>query len=135
MSKLHNNIKSAARSAARELVQIADKAFGKGTLMLLDGKTTVPAVATFSSGSIFLDQALGVGGLPRGRLIEVFGPESSGKTTLALHAIAEVQRAGGQCAFIDAEHALDVRYAEACWPAPPRKRNSAGASHCLLARR
>jgi recombination protein RecA len=88
-----------------------EKQFGKGTLMRLgDGgpSATVPVVST---GSIGLDIALGTGGLPRGRIVEVFGPESSGKTTLALHAVAEAQRAGGTCAFIDAEHALDIGYA------------------------
>ncbi len=88
-----------------------DKTFGKGTLIRLGDKEVVP-VETISTGSLGLDLALGVGGLPRGRVIEIYGPESSGKTTLTLHAIAEAQKAGGVCAFIDAEHALDVRYAK-----------------------
>ncbi len=88
-----------------------EKQFGKGSVMKLDEGGDVPPVAVIPSGSIGLDLALGVGGLPRGRVIEIFGPESSGKTTLALHAIAEAQRAGGVAAFIDAEHALDVGYA------------------------
>jgi recombination protein RecA len=93
-------------------VSSIEKAFGKGSIMRLGNEDAlvkdVPAVST---GSISLDIALGVGGLPRGRIIEIYGPESSGKTTLALHAIAEAQRTGGICAFIDAEHALDVNYA------------------------
>ena len=88
-----------------------DKAFGKGTLIRLGDKEVIPTEA-ISTGSLGLDLALGVGGLPKGRVIEIYGPESSGKTTLTLHAIAEAQRAGGVCAFIDAEHALDVGYAK-----------------------
>jgi recombination protein RecA len=88
-----------------------DKTFGKGTLIRLGDKVVVPT-ETISTGSLGLDLALGVGGLPRGRVIEIYGPESSGKTTLTLHAIAETQKAGGVCAFIDAEHALDVGYAK-----------------------
>ncbi len=87
-----------------------DKAFGKGTLVRLGDKVTEP-VEAISTGSLGLDLALGVGGLPKGRVIEIYGPESSGKTTLTLHAIAEAQKKGGVCAFIDAEHALDVKYA------------------------
>lgn len=89
-----------------------DKRYGKGSLMRL-GERPVQEVETISSGSIALDLALGCGGLPRGRVVEIFGPEASGKTTLTLHAIAEVQRQGGTAAFIDAEHALDVVYAKA----------------------
>ena len=88
-----------------------EKQFGKGAIMPLDGKE-VAEVPTIPSGSLGLDAALGVKGLPRGRVIEIYGPESSGKTTLTLHAIAEVQRQGGICAFIDAEHALDAGYAQ-----------------------
>ncbi|WP_419766237.1 MAG: recombinase RecA [Arcobacter sp.] len=88
-----------------------DKAFGKGSLVRLGDKETIP-VESISTGSLGLDLALGVGGLPKGRVIEIYGPESSGKTTLTLHAIAEAQRQGGVCAFIDAEHALDVVYAK-----------------------
>ncbi len=87
-----------------------DKAFGKGTLIRLGDKEVIPTEA-ISTGSLGLDLALGVGGLPKGRVIEIYGPESSGKTTLTLHAIAECQKAGGVCAFIDAEHALDTVYA------------------------
>ena len=88
-----------------------DKAFGKGTLIRLGDKEVIPTEA-ISTGTLGLDLALGVGGLPKGRVIEIYGPESSGKTTLTLHAIAEAQKAGGVCAFIDAEHALDVKYAK-----------------------
>jgi recombination protein RecA len=89
-----------------------EKQFGKGSIMRL-GKEDLPAnIAAISTGSLGLDVALGIGGVPRGRIIEIYGPESSGKTTLALHIIAEAQKAGGQAAFIDAEHALDVGYAK-----------------------
>ncbi|MFD1204218.1 MULTISPECIES: recombinase RecA [Sporosarcina] len=88
-----------------------EKQFGKGSVMKL-GEKTDREIATSSSGSLALDAALGVGGYPRGRVIEIYGPESSGKTTVALHAIAEVQASGGQAAFIDAEHALDPVYAQ-----------------------
>jgi recombination protein RecA len=100
--------KSKALDAA--LSQI-ERAFGKGSIMRL-GKNEQPVeVATVSTGSLGLDIALGIGGLPRGRIVEVYGPESSGKTTLALHVVAEAQRGGGICGFIDAEHALDAGYA------------------------
>ncbi len=88
-----------------------EKAYGKGAIMML-GDEAVIKVESISSGSISLDQALGVGGVPKGRVIEIFGPESSGKTTLALHIIAEAQKKGGLAAFIDAEHAFDRFYAE-----------------------
>jgi recombination protein RecA len=88
-----------------------DKTYGKGTVMKL-GDEAVEKVDAISSGSLSLDIALGVGGFPRGRVVEIYGPESSGKTTLATHAIAEAQKAGGICAFIDAEHAFDKYYAE-----------------------
>ena len=87
-----------------------EKSFGKGAIMRMDGSTALE-VEAISTGSVGLDLALGCGGYPRGRVVEVYGPEASGKTTLALHAIASVQRAGGVAAFIDAEHALDPRYA------------------------
>ena len=89
-----------------------DKQYGKGSVQFLGTKATQP-VSTISTGSLALDLALGVGGLPRGRVVEIFGPESSGKTTLTLHVIAEAQKAGGYAAFIDAEHALDPTYARA----------------------
>jgi recombination protein RecA len=88
-----------------------ERAFGKGSIMRLGQDGKVVEIATISTGSIGLDMALGVGGLPRGRVVEIYGPESSGKTTLALHTIAEAQKRGGICAFIDAEHALDPIYA------------------------
>src|SRR5690348_15569972 len=88
-----------------------ERAFGKGSIMRMGAKGGSEPIEVISSGSLGLDLALGIGGLPRGRIIEIYGPESSGKTTLALHAIAEAQRRGGTCAFIDAEHALDPIYA------------------------
>ena len=93
-----------------EAIRAIHKHFGSGSIMRLDG-SQVQQVDVIPTGSIALDVALGCGGLPRGRIIEIYGPESSGKTTLTLHAIAEAQRAGGVCAFIDAEHALDTEYA------------------------
>lgn len=87
-----------------------DKAFGKGTMVRL-GDRQVEPIDSIATGSIGLDLALGIGGVPKGRVIEIYGPESSGKTTLTLHIIAEAQKAGGICAFVDAEHALDVKYA------------------------
>lgn len=89
-----------------------EKQFGKGSIMRLGSDSVLPDVATIPTGSISLDIALGVGGIPRGRVIEIFGPESSGKTTLALHIVAEAQKKGGIAAFVDAEHALDVHYAK-----------------------
>ena len=97
------------RALEAALTQI-DRAFGKGAVMKLGDKATMEVEAV-STGSLGLDIALGIGGLPKGRIIEIYGPESSGKTTLALHVVAEVQKAGGAAAFIDAEHALDPAYA------------------------
>jgi recombination protein RecA len=88
-----------------------ERAFGKGSIMRMGAKAGDEQIEVIPSGSLGLDLALGIGGLPRGRIVEIYGPESSGKTTLALHAIAEAQRRGGTCAFIDAEHALDPIYA------------------------
>jgi len=93
-----------------EALQVIRKQFGAGSIMRLDGGEVAP-VEVIPTGSLALDVALGVGGLPRGRVVEIYGPESSGKTTLTLHAIAEAQARGGVCAFIDAEHALDTAYA------------------------
>ncbi len=109
---LSNDKSAGERAKALEaaLAQI-DRAFGKGSAMKLGSKETMQ-VETISTGSLGLDIALGVGGLPRGRVIEIYGPESSGKTTLALHVIAEAQRGGGTAAFVDAEHALDPVYAK-----------------------
>ncbi|MCG7216670.1 recombinase RecA [Paenibacillus mucilaginosus] len=98
------------RAALENALRQIEKQFGKGSIMKL-GESTHMQVETISSGSLALDIALGIGGFPRGRIIEVYGPESSGKTTVALHAIAEVQKNGGTAAFIDAEHALDPLYA------------------------
>ncbi len=89
-----------------------DRAFGKGSVMKLGANQKVAEIESVSTGSLGLDIALGIGGLPRGRVVEVYGPESSGKTTLALHIVAEVQKAGGVAAFVDAEHALDIGYAK-----------------------
>ena len=89
-----------------------EKQFGKGSIMKLGTGEALDNVQAISTGSLSLDLALGVGGLPRGRVVEIFGPESSGKTTLCLHAIAEAQKAGGTAAFVDAEHALDISYAK-----------------------
>ncbi|HOW26846.1 MAG TPA: recombinase RecA [Bacteroidales bacterium] len=97
--------------ALQLVIDKMEKEYGKGTIMKL-GDNAVVEVGTISTGSIALDSALGIGGLPRGRVIEIYGPESSGKTTLALHAIAEAQKAGGIAAFIDAEHAFDRFYAK-----------------------
>jgi recombination protein RecA len=88
-----------------------ERAFGKGSIMRLGTQKVQPEIEVVSTGSLGLDIALGIGGLPKGRIVEIYGPESSGKTTLALHAIAEAQKKGGTCAFIDAEHALDPGYA------------------------
>jgi len=88
-----------------------ERAFGKGSIMRMGNKAADAEVEVISTGSLGLDLALGIGGLPKGRIVEIYGPESSGKTTLALHAIAEAQKRGGTCAFIDAEHALDPGYA------------------------
>src|SRR5262245_34658925 len=98
------------KALAAALTQI-ERQFGKGSVMRMGDDTNTPDIETVSTGSLALDIALGVGGLPRGRVVEIYGPESSGKTTLTLHLIAEAQRRGGICAFVDAEHALDVQYA------------------------
>jgi recombination protein RecA len=103
--------KEAKLKALQLTLDKLDKAYGKGTVMKM-GDKTVEEVETISSGSLGLDLALGVNGYPKGRVIEIYGPESSGKTTLTLHAIAEAQKAGGIAAFIDAEHAFDRNYAE-----------------------
>ena len=97
--------------ALRGVMVAVEKQFGKGAVMTLGDEEDPEPVATIPTGSLALDLATGIGGYPRGRVVEIYGPESSGKTTLALHAIAEAQKAGGVAAFIDAEHALDVQYA------------------------
>ncbi len=98
------------RALEAALAQI-DRAFGKGSVMKLGEKGKVVEIESVSTGSLGLDLALGIGGLPKGRVVEIYGPESSGKTTLALHVVAEIQKAGGTAAFVDAEHALDPSYA------------------------
>ena len=103
-----NTDKQRALEAA---LQQIDRAFGKGSVMKLGAAGKIQEIASVSTGSLGLDIALGIGGLPRGRVVEIYGPESSGKTTLALHVVAEVQKAGGTAAFVDAEHALDPSYA------------------------
>lgn len=107
--KAANSEKAKALQAA--LAQI-EKQFGKGTIMRLGEGEKIEDIQVVSTGSLGLDIALGVGGLPRGRVVEIYGPESSGKTTLTLQVIAEMQKIGGTCAFVDAEHALDVQYAQ-----------------------
>src|SRR5882672_6277141 len=104
---MNNQKEKAIATALGEI----EKQFGKGAIMRLGADQAAAEVEVISTGSLGVDIALGTGGLPRGRIVEVYGPESSGKTTLALHVVAEAQRAGGVCAFIDAEHALDVGYA------------------------
>ena len=100
-----------AKALAVALAQI-EKQFGKGTIMKLGAGEVIEDIQVVSTGSLGLDIALGVGGLPRGRVVEIYGPESSGKTTLTLQVIAEMQKIGGTCAFVDAEHALDIQYAQ-----------------------
>ncbi|ADU93672.1 RecA protein [Geobacillus stearothermophilus] len=99
------------QAALEQALKQIERQFGKGAIMKL-GEQVDRKVSVVPSGSLALDIALGVGGYPRGRIVEIYGPESSGKTTVALHAIAEVQKRGGQAAFIDAEHALDPIYAQ-----------------------
>ena len=116
ITPINPNERNAARDAQkRKAIDLAvstiEKQFGKGAILTMDDKAVDKEVEIIPSGSASLDLALGIGGYPRGRVVEIFGPESSGKTTLALHAVAEVQKLGGVAAFIDAEHALDVNYA------------------------
>ena len=103
--------KAAKREALLQAMGRIEKAYGRGAIMMM-GDDSVEDVEVIPSGSVGLNAALGVGGYPRGRIIEIFGPESSGKTTLAIHAIAEAQKQGGICAIIDAEHAFDRFYAQ-----------------------
>ncbi|ACS81172.1 recombinase RecA [Maridesulfovibrio salexigens] len=111
MSKKNANPEDLRKAALSTALTTIERKFGKGSIMRLDSEAShnIPVIPT---GSISLDMALGIGGIPKGRITEVYGPESSGKTTLALHVIAECQRAGGTAAFVDAEHALDVKYAK-----------------------
>jgi recombination protein RecA len=110
MSKMSEKVSEKFKAISAAMAAI-EKQFGRGAVMRMDGETPAEPTQVIPTGSLGLDLATGAGGYPRGRVIEVFGPESSGKTTLTLHAIAQVQRAGGVAAFIDAEHALDVGYA------------------------
>jgi recombination protein RecA len=112
MDKDQEKAAKAKDSALNGALTQIDRQFGKGSIMRMGDENAAVGVAAISSGALSLDLALGVGGLPRGRVVEVFGPESSGKTTLVYHVIAEAQKAGGVCAFIDAEHAMDPLYAK-----------------------
>ena len=107
-----NDINSEKGKALQAALAQIEKQFGKGTIMRLGEGEVIEDIQVVSTGSLGLDIALGVGGLPRGRVVEIYGPESSGKTTLTLQVIAEMQKIGGQCAFVDAEHALDIQYAQ-----------------------
>jgi recombination protein RecA len=116
ITQINPNERAAARDAQKRkaidlAVSVIEKQFGKGAILTMNDKAIDREVEVIPSGSASIDLALGIGGFPRGRVVEIFGPESSGKTTLALHAVAEVQKLGGVAAFIDAEHALDVGYA------------------------
>src|SRR5258705_2761112 len=102
--------KERGRAIDMALTQI-EKQFGKGCIMRLGSKEVLSNIPTISTTSLSVDAALGIGGMPRGRIVEIYGPESSGKTTLALHVVAEAQRGGGMAAFVDAEHAIDPEYA------------------------
>src|SRR6188508_1330734 len=105
-----DDLKERARAIDMAVGQI-EKQFGKGSIMRLGQRGAIAPIGAISTGSISIDYALGIGGLPRGRVTEIYGPESSGKTTLALQVIAEAQKQGGIAAFVDAEHALDIGYA------------------------
>ena len=108
---MSQDLKERGRAIDMALTQI-EKQFGKGSIMRLGSKEVLSNIPTISTTSLSVDAALGIGGMPRGRIVEIYGPESSGKTTLALHVVAEAQRAGGMAAFIDAEHAIDPEYAK-----------------------
>jgi recombination protein RecA len=108
---IDKNKSERAKALAAAIAQI-EKQFGKGSIMRMGENDVAPDIQVVSTGSLGLDMALGVGGLPRGRVVEIYGPESSGKTTLTLQVIAEMQKLGGVCAFVDAEHALDTQYAQ-----------------------
>ena len=100
-----------------------ERQFGKGSIMKLGGENAIQEIEATSTGSLGLDIALGIGGLPKGRIVEIYGPESSGKTTLTLHCVAEEQKKGGVCAFVDAEHALDPQYANCLLYTSPSPRD------------
>jgi recombination protein RecA len=110
---MKNNVNPEKAKALQAALAQIEKQFGKGTIMRLGADEVIEDIQVVSTGSLGLDVALGVGGLPRGRVIEIYGPESSGKTTLTLQVVAEMQKLGGVCAFVDAEHALDIQYAQA----------------------
>ncbi|MBR6739330.1 MAG: DNA recombination/repair protein RecA, partial [Oscillospiraceae bacterium] len=113
MAEKMNSMPAADKKRAIETaMQQIEKLYGKGSIMRY-GDAEAANVEAVSTGSLALDLALGIGGLPKGRIVEIYGPESSGKTTLALHVLAQAQRAGGEVAFVDAEHALDIGYARA----------------------
>ena len=111
LSMENKRINDKQKALDSALAQI-ERQFGKGSIMKLGGENAIQEIEATSTGSLGLDVALGIGGLPKGRIIEIFGPESSGKTTLTLHCVAEEQKQGGVCAFVDAEHALDPQYAK-----------------------
>jgi len=112
LAEQKEKIKEGKERSIKQAIDLIEKQFGKGSIMRMDADAKIPEVEVIPTGSIGLDLALGVGGMPRGRVVEIFGPESSGKTTMALHLIAEAQKSGGICAFVDAEHALDISYAQ-----------------------
>jgi recombination protein RecA len=112
MDKDQDKAAKAREAALGSALGQIERDFGKGSIMRMGDEQAAVRVSAISSGALSLDLALGVGGLPRGRIVEVFGPESSGKTTLVYHVLAEAQRQGGTCAFIDAEHAMDPGYAK-----------------------
>ena len=111
MEKGMSEVSADKEKALSSAISVLEKRYGRGAIMNLDGQST-EKIAAYSTGSLGIDIALGIGGIPKGRICEIYGPESSGKTTLALHLAAEVQKAGGTVVFIDAEHALDVGYAK-----------------------
>jgi recombination protein RecA len=111
---------SETQASIQGLVSGIEKQFGKGSIMAMGEEKSASDIRVIPTGSLALDHALGIGGYPRGRIVEIYGPESSGKTTLALHALCEAQRGGGIAAFIDAEHAFDVKYAKAIGVTEPR---------------
>ena len=110
VKQIDSQEKSLKKKALEVTFSQIDKQYGSGAVMLL-GQASNSRVEAISTGSLLIDQAIGIGGLPVGRVVEIFGPEASGKTTLAMHAIAQAQKRGGICAFIDAEHAMDPAYA------------------------
>jgi recombination protein RecA len=111
MARFSDKLGERAQAIGAAIAQI-EKQFGKGAIMRLGGEADTAPIAAIPTGSLGLDRAIGIGGYPRGRVVEIYGPESSGKTTMTLHAIAEAQKCGGVAAFIDAEHALDLAYAQ-----------------------